>query len=67
MTYRRMKPCPNCASEVSRYKYESGWIRIECDNPACNYIAMPAGNVQQAIENHNTVQSAAPDAKRQAS
>ena len=51
MTYRKMKPCPRCGKPCTRYTYESGWTRVECD--ACDYIAMPGGTVPQAIENHN--------------
>lgn len=51
MTYRKMKPCPQCGAPVSRYKYESGWVRVECDR--CDYIAMPAGRAGDAIINHN--------------
>lgn len=52
MTYRKMLPCPRCGHQVRRYTYESGWTRVECDF-CCNYMAMPAGNIAQAIANHN--------------
>ena len=51
MTYRIMKPCPRCGSSVARYTYESGWTRVECNR--CDYIAMPAGTIPDAIANHN--------------
>ena len=51
MTYRRMRACPKCGSDVSRYTYESGWTRVECDG--CDYIARPAGTIPQAIAHHN--------------
>jgi hypothetical protein len=51
MTYPKMKPCPQCGAPVSRYKYESGWVRVECDS--CHYIARPEGRAADAIANHN--------------
>lgn len=51
MTYPKMKPCPQCGTAVNWYKYDSGWIHVECNS--CLYIAPGCGNVTQAIRAHN--------------
>lgn len=61
MTYRKMKPCPRCGSPVTRYTYESGWTRVECDG--CDYIATPCGTIPQAIAAHNEKAAAEASAK----
>lgn len=52
MTYPKMKPCPKCGDpDVSVYTYENGWRHVECDE--CHYLGPGAGNIRQAIQDHN--------------
>lgn len=53
MTYPKMKRCPNCGSEVDLWTYESGWSRVECDNPKCDHISSCEGTKLLAIRKHN--------------
>jgi Zn ribbon nucleic-acid-binding protein len=47
-------PCPTCktADYLGVYKYENGWLHIECDK--CFYMGEGFGNKKQAIKAWNT-------------
>jgi hypothetical protein len=51
MTYPKMKPCKCGNPDVAVYGYENGWKHVECDK--CHYLGPGAGNIRQAIRDHN--------------
>lgn len=57
-TVQKLKPCPKCGiTDLSIYKYESGWQHVECD--ACFYLGPGAGNRIDAARQHNAGYEAA--------
>ena len=63
-TNPKIKPCPRCGSaDVSVYKYDGGWVYVECDNgfnvmlngvnQLCGYRGPASGSVRWAIKLHN--------------
>lgn len=66
MTYPKMKPCEKCGGGVDLWTYESGWSRVECRNPRCDFISSCEGTKLQAIRAHNNKHTArsAPDQRQ---
>lgn len=63
-TNPKIKPCPTCGStDVSVYKYDGGWVYVECNNgfnvmingrnQLCGYRGPASGSVRWAIKLHN--------------
>jgi hypothetical protein len=54
MTCPKIMPCPNCGApgtDLSVYTYENGWRHVVCCE--CSYLGPGAGNIIQAIRDHN--------------
>ena len=53
MTIQRLKPCPNCETDLNLaiYSYDSGWKHVECTK--CNYLGPSEGSKVAAARAHN--------------
>lgn len=55
MAYPKIQPCPKCGGDsLGVYAYDSGVRYVECDSRSdCWYRGPGAGNIRDAIRNHN--------------
>lgn len=44
-------PCPECGDDLGLFKYETGWIRVEC--VVCIFVGSAGQSKLVAIREHN--------------